>query len=326
MIMKKLLVTIILLTVCSVHAQTDERETLKQINQQVVSSYQNQKLDEAIKFGQQAVDLSIKIYGRDNRETAAAFTNLGVIYRDKKKFKESIENLQKAVEVYRKIPNLTKELIGVYEALAFSQLLDGKQAESEANYLQAIEIAETAFGKESKESFLPTLNLANFYARDKKFEKADEFYLKSYALAVKNFGRETERLTLIEDARSCLVGSNINLEKNKIFDEERIKIYGEKISKGNPDVINGGIINGKAKSLPKPAYPSEARAQRLGGMISVRVKIDEQGNVMEAKTICGHPILGKASEDSARKAKFVPTMLGGKLVKVVGILVYSFVP
>ncbi len=70
MIMKKLLITIILLTICSTHAQTDEKETLKQLNQKVITSYRNQKFDEALKLAQQAVDLSLKIYGAEQPETA----------------------------------------------------------------------------------------------------------------------------------------------------------------------------------------------------------------------------------------------------------------
>jgi len=320
--MKKFVFTILLLTVCSVHAQTADKETLKKISQDAVSSYQKQKYDDAVKFGQQAVDLSLKIYGAEHLETAVAYTNLGVIYHEKKKLKESIESLQKAVNIYQKhSESESKKLIKAYETLAFSQFADNKNDEAEANYLKAIEIAETKFGKESKESFSPTLNLANFYARDKKFEKADEFYLKGYAVAIKNFEKEGKEIDQIEDLRSCLVtGRNYTAENYKAFREAREKLFGRKT------LEQAGILNGKAKSLPKPAYPSEARMQRLSGTVSVKVKIDEQGNVTEARAICGHPILGKASEDSARGAKFEPTMIDGKPTKVSGIIVYNFVP
>lgn len=323
---KHLFITLFL-TVSFAHAQADDKENLKQINRQLVSSYKNQKFDEAAKFGQQAVDLSIKIYGKNNRETAVAFTNLGVIYREKKKFRESVESLQKAVAVYESIPDLkSREQVTAYETLAFSQILSGKEKEAEANYLKAIETAENKFGKESKESFSPTFGLGNFYAREKEFDKADEFYLKSYALAIKNFGRETEQVTQIEDSRSCLTGQFIDVEREKLFCEARLKIIGAPVVKNGVTGINGSIINGKATSLPKPKYPPEARAERLGGTISVRVSIDEQGNVTEAKAICGHPILGRVSEEAARKAKFSPTTLEGKLVKVYGIIVYNYVP
>ena len=317
--MKKLLITIILLSAGIVHAQTDEKETLRQLSQNALSAYQNQKLDDAIKFGQQAVDLSLKIYGAKNVETAVAYTNLGVIYRDKKKFKESIENFQKAVNVYESVPNLKiREQVTAYEALARLQSLNDLKREAEANFLKAIETAESKFGKEGKESFSPTLNLANFYARDKKFEKADEFYLKSYAVAVKNFEKESREIEQIEDSRSCLVARMDAGKSHKTFRESVEKLLGKNSEQA-------GILNGKAKSLPRPPYPTEAREKRLSGSVSVRVKIDEQGNVIETRTICGHPILSKGSEESARGAKFEPTLIDGKPVKVSGIVVYNYV-
>ena len=215
----------------------------------------------------------------------------------------------------------SRELVTAYEALAVSQTLDGSRKEAEPNYLKAIETAESKFGKESKESFSPSLNLANFYARDKKFEKADEFYLKSYAVAIKNYEKEGREIEQIDDSRSCLVvGRGAGAESYKAFREAREKLFGKRA------LEEAGVLNGKAKSLPKPPYPSEAREKRLGGSISIRVKIDEQGNVTEARTICGNPILAKGSEDSARGAKFEPTLIDGKPVKVSGIIVYNFVP
>lgn len=322
--MKKLLITIILLTVCSAHAQTDEKETLKEINQNLVSSHQNQKFDEAIKFGQQAVDLSLKIYGKNNRETAIAYMNLGVVYRDKKKFKESVENLQKAVEIYESIPNLkSREPLTAYEALAFSQVLGDLKSEAETNYLKAIEVAENVFGKDSREVFSPTLNLANLFARNKNFEKANDFYLKSYALAIKNYGRAGKEVVQVEDSRICYITTQgLKFQKPETFKsyyEERQKLLGD-----NPE--DGGILNAKAKILPKPEYPSEARSKRLGGSIPVRVKVDEQGNVLEVKTICGNEILGKATEEAVRKAKFETVSVNGKPIKYSGIVIYNYVP
>ena len=321
---KKLLITFILLTVCSVHAQTDEKETLKQINQQLVSNYQKQKFDEAIKLGQQAVDLSLKIYGENNVETAVAYTNLGVIYRDKNKFKESIENLQKAVNTYESVSNLkSKEQVTAYEALAVSQILGGFNKEAEFNYLKAIETAESKFGKESKESFSPVLNLANLYARDRNFEKANDYYLKSYDLAIKHYGKAGKEIEQIEDSRICLFtvqGFNFSKSETfKAFYEKKKQLFGD-----TPEY--GEALSAKAKVLPKPELPSEVRSQGLGGSIPVRVKIDEQGKVLEAKTVCGNPILGKASEEAVKKARFETVLVNGKPIKYSGIVIYSYIP
>src|SRR5690349_13383894 len=49
-----------------------------------------------------------------------------------------------------------------------------------------------------------------------------------------------------------------------------------------PKVINGGVLNGKAISLPKPVYPAEAKARQAEGPVSIKITIDEEGNVIEA--------------------------------------------
>jgi protein TonB len=59
--------------------------------------------------------------------------------------------------------------------------------------------------------------------------------------------------------------------------------------------------------------------------VNVEVTIDEEGNVVAAKAVSGHPLLQGASVAAARNAKFTPTKLLGQAVKVQGVLVYTFV-
>ena len=86
-----------------------------------------------------------------------------------------------------------------------------------------------------------------------------------------------------------------------------------------------GVLNGRALSLPKPEYPAAGRAVRAEGLVSVRVMIDEQGNVISAAAVSGHPLLRAASEQAARLATFSPSMLSEVPVKVSGIVTYNFV-
>jgi len=94
--------------------------------------------------------------------------------------------------------------------------------------------------------------------------------------------------------------------------------------KAPPKIISGGILNGKAISLPHPEYPQAAAAVRASGAVSVQVTIDENGNVISAAAASGHPLLRAAAESAAREAKFSPTLLSGNPVKVSGILTYNF--
>ncbi len=88
--------------------------------------------------------------------------------------------------------------------------------------------------------------------------------------------------------------------------------------------ISGGVLNGKAISLPKPDYPADARAAGVDGVVVVQVTIDEQGNVAEARAVSGPPQLQQVSISAALQAKFSPTLLMGEPVKVTGVIVYNF--
>jgi periplasmic protein TonB len=89
--------------------------------------------------------------------------------------------------------------------------------------------------------------------------------------------------------------------------------------------ISGGVLNGKAISLPKPAYPPIARAAHASGTVVVQVLIDENGNVVSAHAVSGHPLLQGAAVGAARQARFSPTKLSGQPVKVTGVIQYNFV-
>ena len=89
--------------------------------------------------------------------------------------------------------------------------------------------------------------------------------------------------------------------------------------------IMGGVLNGKALELPKPAYPPIARAAHASGTVVVQVLVDEQGYVIAAHAVSGHPLLQAASVAAAREAKFSLTRLAGEPVKVSGVIHYNFV-
>ncbi len=91
------------------------------------------------------------------------------------------------------------------------------------------------------------------------------------------------------------------------------------------NTVSGGILNGKATSLPSPQYPPAARAVKAEGTVSMQILIDESGSVVGVSAVSGHPLLRAASEAAAREAKFSPTFLSGQPVKVSGIVTYNFV-
>ncbi len=85
-----------------------------------------------------------------------------------------------------------------------------------------------------------------------------------------------------------------------------------------------GVINGKATSLPKPVYTAAAKAVNAQGRVSVRVLIGEDGRVISADAVSGHPLLQSPAEVAARNARFSPTLLSGIPVKITGTIIYNF--
>jgi periplasmic protein TonB len=89
--------------------------------------------------------------------------------------------------------------------------------------------------------------------------------------------------------------------------------------------ISGGVLNGKALRLVTPPYPAIARSAHASGSVQVQVLIDENGNVVSAHAVSGHPLLQAAAVAAARASKFSPTKLSGQPVKVNGVIIYNFV-
>ena len=83
------------------------------------------------------------------------------------------------------------------------------------------------------------------------------------------------------------------------------------------------FMAGKILSKPQPAYPPIARAARAQGAVTVQIVVGEEGKVMAAQAISGHPLLQAAAVKAAREARFSPFLLDGKPVKVSGVITYT---
>lgn len=89
---------------------------------------------------------------------------------------------------------------------------------------------------------------------------------------------------------------------------------------------NESITNDNAAIIAKPNYPAAARAVRASGAVNVQVTIDEDGEIVSANAVSGHPLLRQAAERAAKESRFSPTTLQGQPVKITGTIVYNFVP
>ena len=93
-----------------------------------------------------------------------------------------------------------------------------------------------------------------------------------------------------------------------------------------PKIIrkSGGVFQGSATRRVEPAYPPLAKAARVSGSVVVEVTVDEEGNIISARALSGHPLLKDAAVGKARGWRFKPTLLQGEPVKVIGTITFNF--
>src|SRR5262245_2314464 len=86
------------------------------------------------------------------------------------------------------------------------------------------------------------------------------------------------------------------------------------------------VFRGSATRRVEPTYPQSAKDARISGAVVVEVTVGENGDVIAARTISGHPLLQDAALEAARGWKFSPTQLSGVPIKVIGSLTFNFSP
>ncbi len=104
--------------------------------------------------------------------------------------------------------------------------------------------------------------------------------------------------------------------------ENEVPSGGEATGVAKP--IEGGALNSKALSMPKPVFPEEAKRLKVSGPVTVRIVVDENGKVISAQATDGPAPLRAPAEAAARQATFAPTTKDGITVKVAGTLTYDF--
>lgn len=151
-----------------------------------------------------------------------------------------------------------------------------------------------------------------------------EIIKNGYRRRIKEFELRCKNVETVETISKAVFLQKGNSNEITKFRSETFTVKG-----GNsPDITeqSKSTVNGKASSLTKPSYPAAARAVRATGAVNVQVTIDEDGEVVTASAVSGHPLLRRAAERAAIDSRFAPTMLKGQPVKITGIIVYNFVP
>jgi TonB family protein len=295
----------------------------ERLNTEVVKLFVSGKYDEAIPLAKRVLQIREKALMPGDERINAAIINLAELYASKQKYSDAEDYYQRVVSGYEKasVPN-PQALAKILDRLAVLNYRQSAFDKTEKLYQRALALREQAQGAEHPDIALSFYNLAEFYRLRGNYKKAGQYYSQLLELRGKLPQGAWQRYADVENRYACA------LRKDGKWDEAKKVEAADAGTKHRDDLVklvDAGVVNGKALSLPQPAYPTEAKNERVSGTVEVKIIIDETGKVTFACAVAGHPLLQAAAEQAALGARFTPTLLQGTPVKVTGIVTYNFI-
>jgi tetratricopeptide (TPR) repeat protein len=296
----------------------------ERLNASVISLYNEHKFAEAFPIAKRVLEIREKALAAGDEQIVAALINLAEIQQARGKHPEAQEFFESALKRVEKTSGRDSlQVAKLLDRLAIVNYSNGYPSETESYYKRALAIREKALGAEHADVAHSLFNLAEFFQFQGDYKTAEPLYLRLIEIRKKNSEKEAEPLAEALSRYACL------LRKTKRQNEaDQIEFPGYSRSQltgvASTNVLSAGIINGKAITLVTPPFPAEARGKQ-SGKVTVRVLIDENGNVLRACAVEGPSLLMKGSESAAYRSKFTPTKLEGMPVKVNGVIIYNFV-
>lgn len=334
---------VILLCACAAAAQgrpasTPEQAEAARLNAEVLRLYREGKFDEALVPARRVLEIREKALGPDDMAVASALNNLAAIYAQKGKGGEAETLLRRSLAIAEKRAGPESD----FAADVASQL--GRLRLEAADYKEAKPLLERALRAKEKlhgeagAALVPVLlNLTDLYFLSREPEAAYDSLDRALSILKAQPPRKDPGMASRLKAYFCPLMA-LNRESNWEMakrvgnvvrrlekPEEAAEAEKEAGGAGGVVLVKGDVLNGRVISKPAPEYPRMAKTQRASGVVVVSILVDESGKVVEAEALCGHPLLTRPSADAARQARFTPTLLSGKPVKVTGVITYNFV-
>lgn len=304
--------------------ESPELKQATDFTQSAVNLFQEKKYDEALSQAKKGLEIRERLLPRSDVRISVSLIYIADIYMVKRDYGAAKKVLERLLEIQvERSGSEDVSLAPTLDRLAVIYYREGDPRKSEELYQRALASREKAYGAESARVAETLYALAQFYRSERDSERAAKHFARSLKIYGKLSGVWSPEFERASDAYTCLSYESGRPELLEELNWIRKFLDNSPTKKA---LLEGGVLNGKAVSLPKPEYPSAARDRRLSGTVTVRVEIDESGKVINAHDMCqGPPFLSESCVKAALKARFSPTKLYGAPVKVKGIIQYHFV-
>lgn len=303
-------------------ATSNELAEAAALNETAVKLINEKKYAEALPLTMRALEIQERLLPADDERIELSLKQLGDI-------QFATNDLNAAKDTYNRL--LQKQVLrlgtddlplaATFDRLAVIYFRENSDRDAQNASTRALTIREAKLGPNHPDVAQNLFGLAEQLRMRGNANSALPFYLRTLSIYAEHSGIKSPEFEKASQGFMC-----------SVYESRRWDMYKELIdlrkryTTPTSDTVEGGVLNGRALSLPKPEYPSKARNSGEEGVVVVKVTIDETGKVIAANDIChGPPNISAASVKAAMKARFTPTKLSGQPVKVTGVIQYNFV-
>jgi TonB family protein len=309
-------------SVAAVAQDTQSPDYVKstELNATAVALFNQGKFEQALPLATQSLELRTKVLGPEHSELIPLLTFLGQIYK-RINVQQSAAHFRRALKLAEKSYGSNDiRLLSILDQLAFVEYTLKNTDSAEDLWERSLKIKQSALAPQDPSVAETAFNLGQAYTSRNNYKRAAPMF--SRAISIWEASGEKDRPQLQKALESYVVVLTA-LGKNDEAAKAQHRL-GELSSQ--EAIVNGGILNTKALVLVTPLYPS-VRGVHPSGTVQVQVFIDENGHVLTAKAQRSKlPVeFERAAENAARQCRFSPAFVGGKPVKVNGIIIFDFV-
>ncbi|MFB2920957.1 tetratricopeptide repeat protein [Aerosakkonema funiforme] len=156
---------------------------LNELNQQVITLYQQCKFSEAEVIAEQALKLAVSLYKGDHPDLVSSLNNLAKLYRSQGRYSEAEPLYQQALAMRQRLfegdhPYVATSLSNLARLYEFQ----GRYSEAEPLYQQALAMRQRLFEGDHPDVAASLNNLAELYRSQGRYSEAEPLYQQALAM------------------------------------------------------------------------------------------------------------------------------------------------
>ncbi len=302
--------------------ESPELKEASTLTESVSRLLHEKKFDQALPLAKRALEIRQRLLPRTHPQVVTSVSYLASVYTGKGNYGAAKKTLQQLIQLLKERSD-ELGVARVLDRLGLVCLRDRDLGKGEETYKRAIALKEKALGPEDPELAQSLEGLATVYRARNDFKQGAPIYKRALTIYAQTSGVNSLAFQQASQGFACLGYENEKRDEVKELNEIWKRFAPPDAPAEAPDA---NFLNAKARKLPPPGYPPDARAQQISGVVVMKLTVDEKGNVISVRDMCqGPPFITPAAIASAREAQFDPVKIAGRPVKVDGVLVYRFV-